>query len=101
MVLLLTGQRPEKEAVVPVVILALLAAFVRAPAAGCAVAGGAARFVGTPAGGGVSGCGHASSEPRAEHADAPVSGRGSRLGLDVEILMTEVQVRVLTQVPGR
>lgn len=100
MVLLLTGQRPEEEVVVAEVILALLAAFVRAAAAGRTVGGGAARLVGPPApGGGVSGRGHASSEPN--HADAPVSGRGGRLGLDVQVLVAGevVQVRVLTQVP--
>lgn len=90
--LLLTGQRSEEEVVVPVVILAVLAAFVRAPAAGCAVPGGAARLVGTPADVGVSGRGHATSEPCADHADAPVSGRGGRLGLDVEVLMTGEEV---------
>lgn len=98
--LLLIGQRPEEEAVVSVVILALLAALVRAPAAGRAVAGGVARFAVPPAGGGgVPGRGQAPPESRAEHGHAPVSGRGGRLRLDVEVLVTQVQVRVLTQVP--
>lgn len=92
MVLLLTGQRPEEEVVVPMVILAVLAAFVRAPAAGGAVPRGAARLVVTPGDVGVSDCGHATSEPRADHADAPVSGRGGRLGLDVEVLMSGGEV---------
>lgn len=92
MVLLLTGQGSEEEVVVPMVIIALLAAFVRAPAAGRAVAGGAARLVGTPAGHGVSGCGAASSQSRAHHSHAPVSRRGGGLGLDVEMLMTGGEV---------
>lgn len=74
------------------VILAVLAAFVGAPAAGRAVPGGAARLAGTPADVGVSGCGHAASQPRADHPDAPVSWRGGRLGLDVEVLMTGGEV---------
>lgn len=92
--LLLIGQRPEEEAVVPMVILALLAAFVRAPAAGRAVGGGAARLAGAPANGGVPGRGHASAEPRADHPDTPVSGRGGRLGLDVEVLVAGGEVQV-------
>ena len=103
MALILTRQRSEQEAVVAVVILALLAAFVRAPAAGCAVAGGMARLVRPPTGDGVASCGHASSESGADHADAPVSWRRGRLTLDVEVLMSgrEVHVRVLAQVPAR
>lgn len=87
--LLLTGQWPQEEAVVPVVVVALLAAFVRAPTAGRAVPGGVARLVGTPGDTGVS-----AHEPRANHADAPVSGRGGWLGLDVEVLMTGGEVQV-------
>lgn len=75
------------------VILALLAALVRAPAAGRAVAGGAARLVGTPAGGGVAGRGAASPE-EPDHADAAVPGRGGRLGLDVEVLVGGGEVQV-------
>lgn len=74
------------------VILAVLAAFVGAPAAGRAVPRGAARLAGTPADVGVSGCGHASSQPRPDQADTPVSGRGGRLGLDVEVLMSGGEV---------
>lgn len=77
--LILTGQRPEEEVVVSVVILAVLAAFVRAPTAGGAVSGGAACLVGSPADGGVRRGGHAAPEPCTDHADVPVSGRGGRL----------------------
>lgn len=91
--LLLAAQRLEQEAVAAV---ALLAAFVRAAAAGRAVPGGAARLVGPPARHGVTG--HAAS---AQHADGAVSGRGGRLTLDVEVLVSggEVQVGVLAEVP--
>lgn len=102
MALVLNAQGSEEEAVVAMVILALLTALVRASAAGCAVAGGTACVGGAPPRGGVPGRGHAPSQrSRGNHRDAPVSGRGGRLGLDVQVLVGggEVQVRGLTQVP--
>lgn len=99
MALVLTGQRPKEEAVTDEMILALLAAVVRAPAAGRAVAGGVAGVVEAAAGAAVSDCGDA-AQPGADHADAPVSGGGGGLGLDVQVLVGrgKVQVRILAQV---
>lgn len=83
------------------VILALLAAFKRAPAAGHAVPRGVAWLVGAVGDAGVATRGHAAHKPCANHAEAPVPGRGGWLRLDVQVLMTgrEVYIRVLTQVP--
>lgn len=101
MVPLLRRQGPQEEGVAPGLILTLLAAIVGAPAAGRAVPGGAARLVGAPADAGVATRG-AAAQPCADHAHATVSGRGGRLGLNLQVLMTgqEVEVGGLTQVPG-
>lgn len=103
MVPLLRGQGPQEEGVAPVLILALLAALVGAPAAGRAVPRGAARLVGASADAGVAARGPASSQPCAHHARDAVPGRGGRLGLDLQLLVSgqEVQVGGLTQVPGK
>lgn len=107
MVPLLRRQGPQEEGVAPVLILALLAAVVGAAAAGRAVPGGTARLVGAPAHAGVPARGAAAAaaaapQPRADQARAAVSGRGGRLGLDLQVLMSGQQVQVggLTQVPG-
>lgn len=100
MVPLLRRQGPQEEGVAPGLILTLLAAVVGAPAAGGAVPGGAARLVGAPADAGVATRGPA-SQTCAHHARAAVSGRGGRLGLDLQVLSgQEVEVGGLTQVPG-
>lgn len=100
MVPLLRRQGPQEEGVAPLLILALLAALVGAPAAGRAVPRGAARLVGASADDGV---GPAASQPCADHARDAVPGRGGRLGLDLQVLMSgqKVQVGGLTQVPGK
>lgn len=102
MVPLLRCQGPQEEDVAPGLILTLLAAVVGAPAAGRAVPGGAARLAVAPADAGVAARGAATSQPCADHARATVPGRGGRLGLDLQVLMSgqEVQVGGLTQVPG-
>lgn len=100
MVPLLRRQGPQEEGVAPGLILTLLAAVVGAPAAGRAVPGGVARLVGAPADAGVATRGPA-AQTCAHHARAAVSGRGGRLGLDLQVLSgQEVEVGGLTQVPG-
>lgn len=81
-------------------ILALLAAIVRAAAAGRTVAGGTARVTGAPAAAtAISNSGDA-PQPCADHTDVPVSGGGCRLRLDVQVLVAgrEVQVGVVAHV---
>lgn len=103
MVPLLRRQGPQEEGLAPVQIFALLAALVGAPAAGGAVPRGVARLLGASTHAGVASRGPAASQPCADHARHAVSGRGGRLGLDLQVLMSrqEVQVGGLTQVPGR
>lgn len=102
MVALLRGQGPQEEGLAPVLILALLAALVGAAAAGRAVPRGAARLVEASAHAGVAARGPAASQARAHHGRHALPGRGGRLGLDLQVLVSgqEVQVGRLTQVPG-
>lgn len=93
MAVVLPGQRPQEEAIVPVMLLALLAALVGAAAAGRAVAGGAAGLVGTSPRCRVASGAHA-SESCADHGDAAVAEGRGRLGLDVQVLVTGGEVEV-------